>query len=176
MTYFWPGSWGQWKVPEFFEGLWSCWPQKGVLERNSWKLLRGLPGTVPEKGGVPGGVLGAVPLLMRQRSAALLPALLFFPALFPAVFAALFRNSSPAPLSGWRCRNHPHPHKMRKLRPKLRQHGEFEPSEFKSTVNLCREKETQTTWSEFPPQQLTQTMVRVNCQNGDGGGFCWVHA
>ena len=28
-------------------------------------------------------------------------------------------------------------------------------------------------WSEFPPRQLTQTMVRVNCQDGDGGGS-WV--
>ena len=33
-------------------------------------------------------------------------------------------------------------------------------------------KEAQTR-SEFPPRQFTQTMVRVNSQNGDGGGS-WV--
>ena len=46
-----------------------------------------------------------------------------------------------------------------------------------TTENLNRqnskvsvEKKKLRPWSEFPPQQLTQTMVRGNCQNGDGGG------
>ena len=38
-------------------------------------------------------------------------------------------------------------------------------------LSICRDKETQTTWSEFPPRHLTQTIVQVSCQNGDGGGL-----
>ena len=78
------------------------WPQKRVLERNSRKVLRGLP--VPGTRGVPGRALEAVPLSFAAQATALraahFPALLWFPALFPAGLTALFRNSSPAPLSG----------------------------------------------------------------------------
>ena len=50
-------------------------------------------------------------------------------------------------------------------------HGEFEPAEFKSTVNLQRKGNSDHGPSFLPSE--TQTMVRVNCQNGDGGGS-WV--
>ena len=50
-------------------------------------------------------------------------------------------------------------------------HGEFEPPEFKSTVNLYKKGNSDHSPSFLPGK--TQTMVRVNCQNGDGGGS-WV--
>ena len=74
-------------------------------------------------------------------------------------------------LNSWRCGNHPHPHKMRKLRPKLRPRRIW-------TVRIqkyCKavEKRKLRPWSEFPPRQnsdhgpsflpgKTQTMVRVS--------------
>ena len=139
----------------------------------------------------------------------------------------------------WRRRNHPHAQGKRgNSDQKLTDHGELEPPEFKSTVNLYNKRKLRP-WSEFPPQRNsegrewgvgsvvvefgvfgaprfsvqrsqntcfkgfwdlwteksgrpksakfnhdgfnppfsalweTQTMVRVNCQNGDGGGS-WV--
>ena len=50
-------------------------------------------------------------------------------------------------------------------------HGEFEPPELKSTVNLERKGNSDHGPSFLPGE--TQTMVRVHCQNGDGGGS-WV--
>ena len=47
-------------------GLWSCWPQKRLLERNSWQVLRRVPGPVPETRWVVGGVLAAVPAPTQQ--------------------------------------------------------------------------------------------------------------
>ena len=70
----------------------------------------------------------------------------------------------------WRCRNHPHPHKIRKLRPKLRPRRIWTARIQKYCKSV--EKRKLRPWSEFPPRQ-TQTMVRVNCQIGDGGGS-WV--
>ena len=71
----------------------------------------------------------------------------------------------------WRCGNHPHPHKMRKLRPKLRPQRIWTARIQKYCKSV--EKRKLRPRSEFPPRQLTQTMVRVNCQNGDGDGS-WV--
>ena len=50
-------------------------------------------------------------------------------------------------------------------------HREFEPPEFKSSVNLQRKGNSDHGPSFLPGK--TQTMFRVNCQNGDGGGS-WV--
>ena len=90
-------------IPTSDFGLRNRWPQKRVLERNSWKVLRAMPGPVPGKRGVLAGVLEAVPFTVLPRRAALLPALHpalpFLPALVPALLAALSRNSSPAPVS-----------------------------------------------------------------------------
>ena len=48
-------------------------------------------------------------------------------------------------------------------------YGELEPPEFRSTVNLQRKGNSDHGPSFLPSE--TQTMVRVNCQNGDGGWF-----
>ena len=53
-------------------------------------------------------------------------------------------------------------------------HGEFEPPEIKSTVSRSVEKRSSDHGPSFLPGK-TKTMVRVNCQNGDGGGS-WVGA
>ena len=87
------------------------------------------------------------------------------------------------PFICWRCGNHPHPHNMRKLRPKLRPRRIWTARIQKYCKSV--EKRKLRPWSEFPPRQLTQTMVRVSspaklrpwseltAQNGDGGGS-WV--
>ena len=70
----------------------------------------------------------------------------------------------------WRCGNHPHPHKTRKLRPKLRPRRIWTAR----IQKYCKSAEKRN--SDHGPSFLpgkTQTMVRVNCQNGDGGGS-WV--
>ena len=51
----------------------------------------------------------------------------------------------------WRCGNHPHPHKMRKLRPKLRPRRIW----IAWIQKYCKSVEERKLrpWSEFPPQQ-----------------------
>ena len=71
--------------------------------------------------------------------------------------------------NSWRCGNHAHPHKMRKLRPKLRPRRIWTARIQKYCKSV--EKRKLRPWSVLPGE--TQTMVRVNCQNGDGGGS-WV--
>ena len=51
----------------------------------------------------------------------------------------------------WRCGNHPHPHKMRKLRPKLRPRRIWTARVQKHCKSV--EKRKLRPWSEFPPQQ-----------------------
>ena len=51
----------------------------------------------------------------------------------------------------WRCGNHPHPHKMRKLRPKLRPRRIWTARIQKYCKSV--EKRKLRPWSEFPPRQ-----------------------
>ena len=67
----------------------------------------------------------------------------------------------------WRCGNHPHPHKMRKLRPRLRPQRIWTARIQKYCTSVEKRKLRQHGPSFLPGK--TQTMARVNCQTGDGG-------